>query len=49
MPADQRYLFKARVDNILIIRTSVGSGVHLCFVGFERTVDAVDSEICGSK
>jgi len=50
--AVQRYLFKARekdVDNILKIKTSVGSRVHLCLVGFERAFDSVDRDICGSK
>lgn len=49
MIAVQRYLFKVRVDNILIIQTSVGSRGILCLVGFERAVDPVDRDICGSK
>ena len=37
------------MGNILTIKTSVGSRVHLCLVGFERAVDCVDRDICGSK
>ena len=37
------------MDNILIIKISVGRRVHLCLVGFEMAVDCVDRDICGSK
>ena len=37
------------MDSILTINRSVGSRVYLCLVGFERAVDPVDRDICGSK